>query len=78
MLPGSTLSEAMRLIKRMHSTTSNCILPLTDRQIEIRFRHGAAELKANETAQELLGRARHEAAIADRYTVPVGGPSHDR
>jgi hypothetical protein len=59
MLPGSTEPEVSHVVKRMRSATANCLLPLTDRAMQIRFRHGVAELKANETAQELLARARH-------------------
>ena len=75
MMPGSTLSEVTRVAKRMHASVANCVMPLVERQLQIRFRHGAAELKANETAQELLGRARHEAAIAETYVQPVGASS---
>lgn len=63
MLPGKTQGEAGQLAKRMRSTTANCILPLVDRELQLRFRDGIAELKPNETAQELLARAR-QAAIA--------------
>ncbi len=58
MLPGSSQSEVNFLLKRMRSATTSCILPLLDRELQIRFQHGIAELKANETAQELLARAR--------------------
>ncbi len=58
MLPGSTQSETGQVAKRMHSATANCILPLVDRELQVRFRHSISELKAAETAQELLARAR--------------------
>jgi diguanylate cyclase len=58
MLPGSTQSEVNFTLKRMRSATAGCILPLVDRELQVRFQHGVAELKANETAQELLARAR--------------------
>ena len=62
MLPGNTQAEAAQLVKRMRITMSNCIVPLKDREIHVRFRHGIAELKSKETAQELLARVRHDAA----------------
>ena len=46
MLPGSTQSEAAHVAKRMRAATANCVLPLVDRELQIRFRHGVAELKA--------------------------------
>jgi hypothetical protein len=42
----------------MRTATSHCLLPLVDRELTFRFRHAVGELKANETAQELLARAR--------------------
>ena len=58
MLPGSTQSEVLHVVKRMRAAAANCVLPLVDRQLELRFRHGIAELKSDESAQELLARAR--------------------
>ena len=63
MLPGSTLSEAAAWSSGCAQSTANCVLPLVDRELQIRFRHGVAELKPNETAQELIARARAETAI---------------
>jgi GGDEF domain-containing protein len=64
MLPGSTRPEVSRVLKRMRAASTNCILPLVDHQLQIRFAHGVAELKPNETAQELLARARQAVAAA--------------
>lgn len=58
MLPGSTQSDVLHVLKRMQSAAANCVLPMVDRQLELRFRHGIVELKANESAQDLLARAR--------------------
>ncbi len=63
MLPGKTQGEAAQIAKRMRTATNHCVLPLMDRELQLRFRHGIAELSANETAQELLGRAK-QAVIA--------------
>ena len=71
MLPGSTLPEVSHVVKRIAGSTSNCVLPLLDRESQIRFQEGAAELKANETAQELLARARQ--AMAAAATPRVAG-----
>ena len=43
MMPGSTYFEAIRIVKHMHSAAASCVLPLTDRELQIRFHHGAAE-----------------------------------
>lgn len=61
MLPGSTQSDVMHVLKRMHAAAASCVLPMVDRQLELRFRHGIAQLKTNESAQDLLARAREAA-----------------
>src|SRR5262249_15779928 len=58
MLPGSSQSEAGFVAKTMHSFTPNCLLPVVDRELQIRLQHGIAELKPGEAAQELIARAR--------------------
>lgn len=61
MLPGSTQSDVLHVLKRMRSAAASCILPMVDRQLELRFRQGIAELRTNESAQDLLARAREAA-----------------
>jgi diguanylate cyclase len=61
MLPGKTQGETAIVAKKMRSAASHCVLPLVDRQLNLKFRDGIAELKPNETAQELLARARQAA-----------------
>jgi PleD family two-component response regulator len=61
MLPGKTQGEALIVSKKMLSATSHCVLPLVDWQLDLRFSEGIAELKPQETAQEILARARHSA-----------------
>jgi diguanylate cyclase len=60
LLPGNTETEAAQLVKRMRIAMANCVLPLKDRELELRFRHSIAELLPKETAQELLARARRD------------------
>jgi diguanylate cyclase len=73
MLPGSTHSEVRHVVKRMQLATAKLILPLVDdRQLQIRFRHGIAELKANESAQELLARSRQSLTEAMTAPQPAG------
>jgi PleD family two-component response regulator len=60
MMPGSTKTESGYTVKKMRAATDTCILPLQDRELRICLRHGIAELKSGETAQELLARARQE------------------
>ncbi len=64
MLPGSTQAEARQLAKRMRAATSHCVLPVMDRELQIRLRYSIAELKSGETAQEILARARLGLAAA--------------
>jgi diguanylate cyclase len=62
MLPGNTRAEAAQLAKRVQVTMSNSVVPLKDRELRVRFRHGIAELKSKETAQQLLFKARQDVA----------------
>jgi diguanylate cyclase len=62
MLPGNTPTEAAQLVKRLQITMSNLVVALKDRELRVRFRHGIAELKHGETAQQLLFKARQDAA----------------
>ena len=73
MMPGSTKNETALVAKRMGSATENCILPLQDRELKIRLRHGIAEVKPNETAQELLARARQEVVAPPAAVKPANG-----
>jgi diguanylate cyclase (GGDEF)-like protein len=63
MLPGSTQAEAGLVAKRMHSFTANCLLPVVDRELQIRLRHTIAELQPGEAAQELIARARQALTV---------------
>jgi diguanylate cyclase len=58
MLPGKTQAEAGQVLKRMRITISHCVVPLKDREFILRFQHGIAELMPQETAQQMLARAR--------------------
>jgi diguanylate cyclase len=71
MLPGNTQAEAGLVVKRMRYAASNCVVSLPDGELPVRFCHGIAELKANETAQELLARARQALTAADPSRRPV-------
>lgn len=64
MLPGKTHSETALGAKKMRSAVASCILPMLDRELHIKFSDGIAQLRPNETAQELLLRARQAAAPA--------------
>jgi PleD family two-component response regulator len=58
MLPGSTLAESGQVLKRIRIAISKCVVPLKDRKFQVSLLHSIAELKPNETAQELLARVR--------------------
>jgi len=62
MLPGNTPGEAAQLVKRLQIAVWNCVVPLKDRELRVRFRFGIARLKHGETAQQLLFKARQDAA----------------
>jgi diguanylate cyclase len=63
MMPNYTLGEVGQVAKRMRLLLANCMIPQIDREMHLHFRHSIAELKAGETAQELLARARRGAAM---------------
>jgi hypothetical protein len=69
MLPGSTPAEVDQLAKRMRISLANCQVPHIDREMHLHFRHSIAELKAGETAQELLACARRGAALGASEVV---------
>lgn len=61
MLPGLTENEAAVVGKKMRNAAANCVLPLADRELSLRFQEVIAQLKPNEMAQELYARARNAA-----------------
>jgi diguanylate cyclase len=61
MLPGLTEKEASIVGKKMRNSAANCVLPLVDRELSLRFQEVIAQLKPNEMAQELYARARQAA-----------------
>lgn len=71
MLPGSTSAEAGQIAKRMRTNIAHCVLPLVDRELQMHLLHGIAELKASETAQELLARARQAVSSASPSSRPA-------
>lgn len=71
MLPGNTSPEAGQVAKRLRHAISPCVVPLADGEFQFRFRHGIAELKPKETAQELLARARASAITPTTSEEPV-------
>jgi diguanylate cyclase (GGDEF)-like protein len=76
MLPGNTAAESGQILKRMRITMSSLIVPLKDRELQIRFRHNIAELKPNETAQELVARAKQGLAVPPAtLKVPATPPA---
>lgn len=58
LLPGSTLSEASQIAKRLHAPAANGAFPLQNGETRLRLTHGIAELKPNETAEILMARAK--------------------
>jgi diguanylate cyclase (GGDEF)-like protein len=64
MLPGNTQFEAARVAKRIYAATDESTLTILGQEMKLQLLDGIAELKAGETAQELLGRARHSVAAA--------------
>jgi diguanylate cyclase len=71
MLPGKTQSEAGLVVKKMRAAVRSCILPMLDRELQIKFSDGIAQLKPNETPQELLLRARQAAIPATAVRQPA-------
>jgi GGDEF domain-containing protein len=73
MLPGKTQAEAGLVAKKMRTAVASCILPMLDRELQVKFSDCIVELKSNEMAQELLLRARQIAnpAAATRRPAEV-------
>lgn len=71
MLPGKTKAEAGLLVKKLRSAVAVCALPLVDREMQLAFRDGIAELTPSEMAQQLLARARNEAVPPGVSRRPV-------
>lgn len=60
MLPGSTEPEARQMVKRMKLAASQIAVELSDCNLPLKFQHGIAQLRANESVSELLARGRSE------------------
>jgi len=58
MLPGSSHSEAMLVGSRVQMAIANCMIPLGDQQLQLEIQHGVTDVKADDEAQTLLGRAK--------------------
>jgi diguanylate cyclase len=58
LLPGSTLTEANQVGKRLQTAATNCVFPLQNEKAQLKVTHGIAELRPNETAAILMARAK--------------------
>lgn len=73
LMPGSTLLDATQVAKRLHAAAATCVLPLEQCKTRLNLSHGIAELRPNDTADSLLGRAKSIVAAQNLNEVPVGG-----
>jgi diguanylate cyclase len=73
LLPGSTLSEAGQIAKRLQTSAANCAFPIPDDKSRLRVTHGIAELRPNETAAILMARAKAMAETAKAQKQVVSG-----
>ena len=71
LLPGSTLTEANQVAKRLQMTAANCVIPMQNKKSQLHITHGIAELRPNETAALLMARAKAavEAEAAQKQLV---------
>jgi diguanylate cyclase len=71
LLPGSTLTEASQIAKRMQATAANCAIPMQNKKSRLQMTHGIAELRPNETAALLMARAKSavDAEVAQKQLV---------
>jgi diguanylate cyclase len=60
LLPGSTLSEAGQVARRLHNSVATCSRPHIKGKIQLQLTHGLAQLQPNETAIGLMARAKEE------------------
>jgi len=58
LLPGSTLTEASQVARRLQTAAANCVIPMHDKKSRLQLTHGIAELRPNETAALLMARAK--------------------
>jgi diguanylate cyclase len=72
LLPGSTLSEAGQIAKRLQTSAANCAFPVQDDKAKLRVTHGLAELRPNETAAILMARAKALVEMESAQKLLVG------
>jgi GGDEF domain-containing protein len=60
LLPGSTLSEAGQVARRLHNAVATCSMPHGNGRIQLQLTHGIAQLQPSETAIGLMARAKEE------------------
>jgi diguanylate cyclase len=71
LLPGSTLTEANQVARRLQTAATNCVIPVQNKKSRLQVTHGIAELRPNETAALLMARAKAavEAEAAQKQLV---------
>jgi diguanylate cyclase len=71
LLPGSTLTEANQIAKRLQTAATNCVFPPQYDKTQLRVTHGIAQLRPNETAAILMARAKSmcEAEGAQKHLI---------
>src|SRR5262249_30170345 len=60
LLPGSTLSEAGQVSRRLQSAAANCTHSLGNKKATLQIAVGLAQLQPNESAIALMARAKDE------------------
>ena len=73
LLPGSTLSEANQIAKRLQTSATNCVFPVQNEKTQLRVTHGIAELRPNETAAILMARAKAMVESEDAQKHLISG-----
>jgi diguanylate cyclase len=71
LLPGSTLTEANQIAKRLQTSATNCVFPPQYDKTQLRVTQGIAQLRPNETAAILMARAKSmcEAEEAQKHLI---------
>ncbi len=72
LLPGSTLGEAKQVAKRLQVAASSAHSTSASQNPQLGVSHGIAELRSNETAEQIMARAKAAVDSEESQQQPIG------
>jgi PleD family two-component response regulator len=72
MMPGSSIAEANQVARRLQTAAASCAFPVNESRSPLRVTLGVAELRANETAEIMMARAKSIARTGPQPEMAVG------